>query len=398
MRLVVKHVKCNDSGVWKYRRRVPDDIISVVGKREFKGTIGYSREEALRTWPKFHAEIDEQIAAARRRVGREGSTAPRTHRQSFDEALRQFRQLVRDLPERDDDPDGPLDPRDTMADSILSGYPTDPLTGEPRGVPPEQSFLVNFLRTDGKLAKPDATLNDALREYVKERFAGGRDDADKTAIASAERAVRLVVSALGRDPVLAELSRDDAKEARDFMLDRFKTNGEKVSVSTVDRELNNVRAVVNFAMAEGLLPSGARNVFERLQLPTAGKRSTDAERRDPLPRDVLDAISLRIATAGAEDLGWLWRILAGTGCRLSEVAGLRRCDVVLSGATGEHLPHIRVAWHENRRLKTQASIRCVPLVGDALEAARAALAAATGEMLFPRYGRLRGGIRRPRPL
>nr|WP_254081914.1 tyrosine-type recombinase/integrase [Devosia sp. WQ 349K1] len=87
----------------------------------------------------------------------------------------------------------------------------------------------------------------------------------------------------------------------------------------------------------------------------------------------------------------LWRILAGTGCRLSEITGLRREDVVLDTLALDPLPHIRVAWHENRRLKTQSSIRCVPLVGDALDAANVALSLSEGTMLFPRYGRHRGG-------
>lgn len=83
----------------------------------------------------------------------------------------------------------------------------------------------------------------------------------------------------------------------------------------------------------------------------------------------------------------IWRLLEGTGCRLAEVAGLRVEDV----DTSSQFPHIRVTWHENRRVKTQASIRSVPLVGDALEAAKEALALPReGNMVFPSYGRDRG--------
>jgi len=81
-------------------------------------------------------------------------------------------------------------------------------------------------------------------------------------------------------------------------------------------------------------------------------------------------------------LGIIWRLLEGTGCRGAEVVGLRVEDVHVTGA----YPHIRVMWHEDRRVKTKVSIRLVPLVGDTLEAAMEALDLATGErMLFPSY-------------
>ena len=71
-----------------------------------------------------------------------------------------------------------------------------------------------------------------------------------------------------------------------------------------------------------------------------------------------------------------------TGCRLSEVRGLRVEDVTTEGET----PHISVAWHDERRVKAESSFRCVPLVGDALEAAREAVAASEGDkFLFVRY-------------
>ncbi|SMC39734.1 tyrosine-type recombinase/integrase [Primorskyibacter flagellatus] len=75
-------------------------------------------------------------------------------------------------------------------------------------------------------------------------------------------------------------------------------------------------------------------------------------------------------------------MLEGTGCRGAEVVGLRVEDVQVTGP----YPHIRVMWHENRRVKTKVSIRSVPLVGDALTAAKEALELVKGErMLFPRY-------------
>jgi integrase len=86
-------------------------------------------------------------------------------------------------------------------------------------------------------------------------------------------------------------------------------------------------------------------------------------------------------------LGLIWRLLEGTGCRGAEIAGLRVEDVQLDVL----YPHIRVRWHEDRRVKTRVSIRSVPLVGGALEAAKEAVKIADGSrMVFDRYAHAGG--------
>lgn len=63
------------------------------------------------------------------------------------------------------------------------------------------------------------------------------------------------------------------------------------------------------------------------------------------------------------------------------------------------LPHIRIEWHDGRRVKDEITQRWVPLVGSALASARAALELTktvrrhkqtAANMLFPNYGRLGG--------
>lgn len=60
------------------------------------------------------------------------------------------------------------------------------------------------------------------------------------------------------------------------------------------------------------------------------------------------------------------------------MTGLRVEDVTTEG----ELPNIRVTWHEGRRLKGNSSSRHVPLVGDALKAAKEALKLAEGAALL----------------
>jgi integrase len=52
-----------------------------------------------------------------------------------------------------------------------------------------------------------------------------------------------------------------------------------------------------------------------------------------------------------------------TGCRLAEVAGLQWKDVYLD----KEIPYIEIRERENRSIKTKASSRVIPLVGEALD-------------------------------
>lgn len=135
------------------------------------------------------------------------------------------------------------------------------------------------------------------------------------------------------------------------------------------------------------LPATFKNPFSGLPIPGAKGRRDAWEERDPLPEDVLQKARERITTRCTAELALVWRLLEGTGCRLAEVTGLRAEDVDVTG----EFPSIRVTWHEQRRLKTAASRRYVPLVGDAFAAAKEALTTTRkGNLVFPSYCRPRG--------
>lgn len=90
------------------------------------------------------------------------------------------------------------------------------------------------------------------------------------------------------------------------------------------------------------------------------------------------------------ELAIVWRILEATGARIAEVTGLRVEDMDVAS----EFPHIRIEANAVRSLKTDASRRVVPLVGDALKAAQEALemhreGTLSGHMPFPAYGRKR---------
>lgn len=257
-----------------------------------------------------------------------------------------------------------------------------------------ERHTINLLRHGPEKYKaPVATLGDARKVYLKEHVRADDPTTDSRVVGFTNRVVDAAIAVIGRDPELTSITREDARKIRDEMLDRVKVTGRgvggKVSASTVGRELSILSAVVNYGIRELGLPDTTANPFHGLPVARVakGRGEKPGEKRDPFPADVLKAARQKVLSACSPSLQLVWRILEGTGCRLAEVTGLTVDDVNVSGP----FPNIRVTWNENRRLKTETSRRHVPLVGDALEAAREALMLAKGcTMLFPDYGRARG--------
>ena len=77
-------------------------------------------------------------------------------------------------------------------------------------------------------------------------------------------------------------------------------------------------------------------------------------------------------------------LLGETGCRLTEIVGLRVCEIELENAL------IQIRPNTARRLKTKNSVRTLPLLGYARRAIEQAQRQSDGEWLFPRY--IRDGL------
>lgn len=389
MGLVLQYVKQTKNGGFHYRRRVPQDIEELIGKREFKSVLGASRAEALKVYSRVHSSVQREIASARAINARQaaalggklGGLALR------DVVERRVAALLVGL----DDPD---EFRGIVADSILDSYPredsTEDMEGEPVGVSAVDSLTVNLLRNPlAPLPKP--TLQDACDLYLRDKLDATNPEEHLKATQHLNRAFKLVEETLGGLPELAALRREDARKVRDHMLRQLKSNGQPISPASVRRNLSVVNSVINHALREMDLRNTVTNPFSELPVKgvdgNRGAETSDADNRVPLPPNVLEKVRAQIFDAANSELGLIWRILQGTGCRLAEVTGLRVEDVTVDG----DLPNICVRWNENRRLKGKASIRHVPLVGESLEAAKEAVAlAGSATMLFERYGRSRG--------
>ncbi|WP_049645131.1 site-specific integrase [Candidatus Rhodobacter oscarellae] len=281
-----------------------------------------------------------------------------------------FRELV--------PPDADYSYRVVLEQSLISGFPVDPENGYPVGLPDDVRALVNLV--NGADIRPEPTLEDAKRLYLEERLDGGEGDAKKDA-KRLERVFVRVKDTLGECPALSSLTYEHARKVRDHMLT---VNG--LAPSSVKRELNFVKAALS--LWQRTHPQDTvHNPFAGLEYGRKVEAMGNKRSRVALPPKVLKEARAVVLSSANTEAQLVWRLLEGTGCRLAEVTGLREEDVVVTG----DLPHIVVTWHEDRRVKGQASARRVPLVGDALNAAQQALQLPLeGHMAFPRYGK-KGG-------
>jgi integrase len=351
-------------GRWEYRRRVPASAKESLGKSEWKRVIRARSDADLhRQYVQAVEEFEREVAAATK------PKRAKTPREAWEAALREAEGLALGAVGLSED-----EAREVVAEDVAS-----------RGGAP---VLVQALM-DPDRSPPGFTVEDARRVYVAEKLGGGEGPEHRGTMVRLDRVMRIAEEAgLPASTFLVSITRENARKVRDHMAGRTKNGGEGcVSPSSVKRELGLLRTVLSYGARE-LGVSGWSDPFYRLPIAgltaSTGARVADRDKVDVLPAKIVSAMRSKLTG----DLALIWRILAGTGCRLAEVTGLRVEDVVLDD--GE-TPRILIRWHEGRRLKALSSHRSVPLLGDALEAARVALTASGGPAyLFPRYARERG--------
>lgn len=251
-------------------------------------------------------------------------------------------------------PDNPLIDRFIEA---LTGGPFEPYEEQP-ALNRQNSLTLELLM--GK-AIP-RTLSDAKDKHI----ALGKGPRNKTAQQQFDRSWSVLMAITG-DAIIQDVRRDHANA----FVGKLRDTG--ITAETISKYVYQIKPVFDTAIREFEL--GIPNPFESLTI--AGKGSEKPQERLPYALSELEAIWRRCR--GVDDeRRWAISMLSDTGARQAEVVGLRKDDVVLTG----DVPHILIRPNANRGLKNAQSDRKVPLVGEALWAARRAMTTA-GEHLFP---------------
>ena len=168
---------------------------------------------------------------------------------------------------------------------------------------------------------------------------------------------------------LQDYLRSDATQFRDYLFAKG-LNG-----SSVARIFGTVRAVINLAISEFGL--SIINPFSNVYF----DQSQGVKKRIPVKPEDIEKVQQECYKADDEKR-WLIALIADTGIRLGEGAGLLRSDFVEQ----DGILCVNIRPHPWRSLKTSSSERLVPLVGSSKWAAERILAQSTeSRFAFPNY-------------
>lgn len=199
--------------------------------------------------------------------------------------------------------------------------------------------------------------------YDRESYGGSRDEKPfSIAVASVE-------DALG-DADLLTLTPKDVQSWVRACLDK----GQKAA--TVQRRVNAVRALVGRYFRDHEIERN--NPFAKLGIKSEESAKTD---RLPFHRSHLLRIDHYVANHQSlkPETRCLMTILKYTGARPLEIGGLDAADMLLD----HDVPHLWLRNNPHRRLKTKGSERRIPLIGEALEAAREVRGNVANGAVFP---------------
>jgi integrase len=340
------------NGSFRYKRNVPLHLRALIGKATLYRQLGDSYKEAMQNLPLVHARIEALLECEKEKSGRDRSI-----------------EIIR----------GALG--DEVADMVLANAVPeyseieDALNELGKALHKQKlpSEIVEQVYS-GKLRQEVITLETVLKDYVS--YKSDTPKAEKEITQRVERLRKDMQHIYGKQKLryvsLNDISRQDANDLRDHLLSR-------VSANSAVRMLGVVRTAINHAIVEHSL--NIPNVFTNLRIKGAG-----ASKLDRLPLSDTQVVHLEAAYSNEITAWALFICLRDTGCRVSEIAGLRvkDCDT-----DKECLIISPTPW---RTLKTNNSQRSVPLSPEAIKALEEVSQGKDPEApLFPRYAKERGG-------
>ena len=230
---------------------------------------------------------------------------------------------------------------------------------------PGKHLLADAVKADViDTPKDDHSLKASVAVYL--RLKGNHRPA--TFEAAVRRSCGYLIDSCGMKN-LDEYVRSDATQFRDYLFAKG-LNG-----ASVARIFGTVRAVINLAISEFGL--SIVNPFSNVYF----DQSQGVKKRIPVKPEDIEKVQQECYKADDEKR-WLIALIADTGIRLGEGAGLLRSDFVEQ----DGILCVNIRPHPWRSLKTASSERLVPLVGSSKWAAERILAQSTeSRFAFPNY-------------
>jgi integrase len=232
----------------------------------------------------------------------------------------------------------------------------------------------------GGVEEPKVPVSEAMAIYQTKiaigELANKSPEQKRLWKATKDRSLNYFIAHKG-DVALSEISREDAQDYFNWWNDQIFPADPDVkpkSPKTAARHFGDMRDLYTKYFAY-MGEEKRENPFRNLNFKT---RKSKSRKYPPFSNKWVRAkILVHEALEGlTEELQLITYILIETGCRHGEVINLRPEDILLDAK----VPHIRIAEREDREFKTdEATLREIPLVGVALEAAKRA------PQGFPKY-------------
>lgn len=353
------------AGVYQYVRRVPSEVAGMDRRapiiRQSLKTGQLGKAMALRD---IHARADNEFWGALL-LGTPAEVALRGHRVSV------ARAAALGFTYR------------SAADIAMYEAPTaileriEKVTAVPVGSPEETALL-------GMADEKDQTITAAFEIYCSEIARDeirGKSAAQRHAWKIRKAGAITTFVEICTDKKMSEVTRDDARKVYQYFMDRIapKTGKATLGANMGNRQIGTLRVLFReWFKYQG--DDDAKNPFDGLSF--SEKKGAKRKRRRP-PFSV-EWIKTKLLGKGALDglnkeARGVFLTLVETGARLSEICNLKPENIVLDGP----VPHIKIEPSEDpddpREIKTDSSVRVVPLVGVSLAAMK------KNRKGFPRY-------------
>lgn len=337
---VSRYVQRQPSGIYRYYRRVPVEVAHVDRRMFVKKSLKTkNHKEALERADEINRATEalwSALAAGNdnKREWERYETAVRLA-QSLGFAYRTAKELAA----------GPL----AEMDARLSAADETPAA----------AVAVTGLAPSPKPRVSD--IWDMYARYNQAGFTGMSPSQMSKHEVSRKRAVAYLKELLG-DVRLAEITRADTLRFRQWWTDKIAAEG--LRAYSANRSFSDIKGMLT--VIDDALQTTYREPWDKIRIKETN--ATKLRKRAPFPADW---IQNKILATGAldnlnEDARLIVYAMIETGARLGEICNLRPQDIHLD----DDVPHIEIAERDDRRQKTEYSIRRIPLVGVSLWAMR----------------------------
>jgi integrase len=250
----------------------------------------------------------------------------------------------------------------------------EPLESRLSRIEAAKSNIKDSIAIDAALGLADETdqkISEAINFYINTIARAdirGKSKEQKRIWENVKRAPVTAFIDVVSDKPIAEITREDAQKFYNFWLNRIAPeNGKPThSANMANKHMDGLRVLFReWHKHQGR--SDVKNPFDGLRFKES-KAQQKKHKRPPFSTKWIETKFLqygKLAKLNREARGVLLAMVE-TGCRLSEICNLTADNIVLSG----DVPHIKIEPSfdpdEPREIKTDSSIRMVPLVGVSL--------------------------------